>query len=244
MEYELLQQLKARVLTDLKNCFNEYWFEWNDNARDYEGIDLTPDVLIQLCKKNHWGRQAMELSAQLADKADQGKLTPRQVAASNVLYELGRQTYFEAELIAITCKYDSPEQLNEQANDLNQITWSLKYTESRLKHLATLYVPYLEEQDQAIFRPLLSITNNSETDAPILKYSKTSAQDKAVLDELTKQGYEPKSLPTPPPGKAGPKAAVWDVLKENKKLFVSHNVFRRTWERLLRYKDIEYDKDE
>jgi hypothetical protein len=67
------------------------------------------------------------------------------------------------------------------------------------------------------------------SDEPIVK--KLDLQRKAILDELDRQGFKPKALPTKR-GAKGAKTAVWQRIRSNKTLFQSFNVFDKAWQSL------------
>lgn len=69
------------------------------------------------------------------------------------------------------------------------------------------------------------------------KEQKLRAQEKAILDEIIRLGYDPKNLPRNKAGKAGVKAEVRQSLTENG-LFSGMTVFDKAWERLRRDRDI------
>jgi hypothetical protein len=66
---------------------------------------------------------------------------------------------------------------------------------------------------------------------------KMREQEQAILDEIARQGHDPKALPLSDPGKVGVKAAVRDALRDNP-LFEKKTSFKRAWEQLREDKDI------
>ena len=59
-------------------------------------------------------------------------------------------------------------------------------------------------------------------------------QDAAILDALSRLGLEPGSLPPQKRGREGPRAKVWEILKNNRSLFVSRDAFIHAWKRVMR----------
>lgn len=66
---------------------------------------------------------------------------------------------------------------------------------------------------------------------------RSAAQDSAVLQAIRDLGYDPKNLPANPAGKPGVKAAVQQILL-NDRLFSGPTIFKKTWERLRAREDI------
>ena len=65
-------------------------------------------------------------------------------------------------------------------------------------------------------------------------------QDKAILEWLTLNEYDPLKLPVPPSGKAGVKKLCRDAVTEkNKQLFLSKKVFDTAWQSLRNNEDIK-----
>ena len=62
-------------------------------------------------------------------------------------------------------------------------------------------------------------------------------QEKAILQEIRKLGYDPKELPKSKPNAPGVKAQVRIALKLSE-LFKGKYVFRKAWERLRLDEDI------
>lgn len=68
---------------------------------------------------------------------------------------------------------------------------------------------------------------------------KQRKQELAILDWLKEKYGNPKELPKPPKGKAGPRAAAWDAMKPETGLFQSKNTFEKAWDRLRASKEIQ-----
>lgn len=66
---------------------------------------------------------------------------------------------------------------------------------------------------------------------------KMREQEQAILDEIARQGHDPKALPLFDPGKGGVKATVRDTLRDNP-LFENKTSFKRAWEQLRKDKSI------
>lgn len=71
--------------------------------------------------------------------------------------------------------------------------------------------------------------------------TKLRDQEKAILQEIRRQGHDPKNLPKSNPNGPGVKAKVWVVLKPSD-LFVSSRVFEKAWDRLRKDGDITNTK--
>lgn len=67
---------------------------------------------------------------------------------------------------------------------------------------------------------------------------KAAVQEKAIRDEITNLGYDPKRLPRYEPGKPGIKAAVRAEMMKKPKLFTDSS-FEKAWQRL----GIRYDEE-
>lgn len=78
--------------------------------------------------------------------------------------------------------------------------------------------------------------------APAKHIPKQRQQESVILDWLRGHYGDPKSLPKPPNGKRGPKAAARDALQSSNGLFQSKGVFDGAWERLRADKEIQ-DKE-
>ncbi len=54
----------------------------------------------------------------------------------------------------------------------------------------------------------------------------------AIIETIRLLGINPEQLPPKPPGKAGTKAKVWEILEKQPSLFVSKRSFDKTWDDL------------
>lgn len=68
-------------------------------------------------------------------------------------------------------------------------------------------------------------------------------QEKAVLQEIERLGYQPSSIPLHQYNQPGVKAAVMKTLVEINPLFPSEKSFKKTWERLRQERSIADSKD-
>ena len=87
----------------------------------------------------------------------------------------------------------------------------------------------------------ISILAELDPDKPVKPLKKMREQEKVILDELTRLGYDPISLPKLPPGKRGIKAEVRTSLLSHRLFKDKTTVFDKSWERLSK-ENISYKK--
>jgi len=68
-------------------------------------------------------------------------------------------------------------------------------------------------------------------EVPVYSRTKMIQQEDAILAEIIKQGFDPKSFPRNPSGKSDVKASVREALMKSP-LFKAKTAFRKAWERL------------
>lgn len=92
--------------------------------------------------------------------------------------------------------------------------------------------------DKAVW-PLNLSQNKQEKQHFAKATPKQKLQEEEILKWLVKNGYNPKSLPKSPSGKAGIKSQVRKIVETNIHLFTG-TTFKKAWERLLYSGEIKY----
>jgi hypothetical protein len=168
-------QLRAALLTDLKSIIPEGYFELEGNRLQ---LDVSLDKSGHLSKELSWGHSAGRLGQSIYFK-NQKIITPRQLAAADVLMNLGM-------LVAARASHQACSNVKTRADELkvfdgNAGTVALKLKEEQIPQLElnvrgalTQYLRHLSKEEAA---PYLSLLKKKDLAALGLK---VRMRDKAI----------------------------------------------------------------
>jgi hypothetical protein len=149
-------QLRAALLTDLKSIIPEGYFELEGNKLQ---LDVSLDKSGHLSKELSWGDSAGRLGQSIYYK-NQKIITPRQLAAADVLMNLGM-------LVGARASHQACSNLKTLADELkvfdeNTGAVALKWKEEEIPQLElnvrgalTQYLRHLSKEEAAPYLPLL-----------------------------------------------------------------------------------------
>lgn len=164
MDRWILKQLRAQVLSDLQDYIEGGYFE--ENIEQFKLSD-TINSHKYLSSELHWGHQAAKLGKILNFEKYRG-LSPRQIAASEVLMNIGMLA--AADAVLAVCEY-----LSMRADALKVDDGNSRFVARQLKNEQ---IPVLEENVVGAL-------------GQYLKYLK--AEDAAPFWDLTKHGDDMKN---------------------------------------------------
>lgn len=153
-------QLRAALLTDLKSIIPEGYFELEGNKLQ---LDVSLDKSGHLSKELSWGHSAGRLGHSIYFK-NQAIITPRQLAAADVLMNLGM-------LVGARASHQACSNVKTRADELkvfdgNAGAVALKLKEEQIPQLElnvrgalTQYLRHLSREEATPYMPLLKADN-------------------------------------------------------------------------------------
>lgn len=149
-------QLRAALLTDLKSIIPEGYFELEDNKLQ---LDVSLDKSRHLSKELSWGHAAGRLGQSIYFK-NQKIITPRQLAAADVLMNLGMLVVARASHQACSTVKNRADELKLFDGNAGAVALKLKeeqipQLELNVRGALTQYLRHLSKEEAAPYLSLL-----------------------------------------------------------------------------------------
>jgi hypothetical protein len=163
MDHWVLKQLRAQVLGDLRDCIEAGYFEEN-----IERFKLSNNIKSHkyLSSELHWGYQAGKLGKELNFESCSG-LSPRQIAASEVLINMGILASVYAWQAVCEFISDKADELNVDDGNSGVVAKQLKneqipVLEKNVVGALGQYLKYLKRDEAAPFLVLVQDADDME----------------------------------------------------------------------------------